>query len=324
MKQQKPVHKRNDNPKSLSIVAPCYNEEEVLGQLYARLTGVLATLNIPYEIVLVDDGSRDRTWEMMELLAEKDSHVKVIHLSRNFGHQMALTCGLDHCSGEVILIIDADLQDPPELLPHMIDLWKEGYDVVYGKRTSRAGETAAKKFFAFAFYRILTRVAGVHIPEDTGDFRLMDKNALKALLSLRERHRFIRGMVSWVGFAQSPIHYQRAERAAGETKYPFKKSLILAFNAIVSFSYAPLRLASYLGAIISLFAFIYILVVIGLKIAGVNFYGYTSLMASILLLGGVQLMVLGIMGEYIGRIFEQGQNRPLYFVDKVVGDPKLQ
>jgi dolichol-phosphate mannosyltransferase len=305
------------------VVAPCYNEEEVIHTLLSRLTEVLKSVNIPYEIVLVDDGSRDRTWELMQGLAASDSHLKCIKLSRNFGHQMALTCGLDQAAGEVILVIDADLQDPPELLPKMIEKWNEGYDVVYGKRSGRAGETAAKKFFAYAFYRILTRIAGVSIPEDTGDFRLVSRPALNALLSLRERHRFIRGMVSWVGFAQTPIHYQRSERFAGETKYPFRKSLILAFNAIVSFSYIPLRIASYLGFGVSIFAAMYIVIIIGLKIMGINVPGYTSMMATILLLGGSQLLVLGIMGEYIGRIFEQGQNRPLYLVDSIAGNPKL-
>lgn len=312
---------RKAPPKTLSVVAPCYNEEEVLHTLYTRLSTVVEKVGIPYEIVLVDDGSKDKTWVMLQDLAQKDSHVKAVKLSRNFGHQMALTCGLDQCSGEVILIIDADLQDPPELLPDMLKLWQEGYDVVYGKRSQRTGETWHKRMFAYIFYRLLTRLSGVYIPEDTGDFRLMDRKALNALLELKERHRFIRGMVSWVGFAQTPLYYQRSERAAGETKYPFRKSLILAVNAIISFSYSPLRLASYLGVIISYLAFVYILIIIGLKIAGINFPGYTSLMASILLLGGVQLMVLGIIGEYIGRIFEQGQGRPLYIVDKISGEP---
>lgn len=323
MADTKNLKPRQRQPLTLSVVAPCYNEEEVIHKLHSQLTAVLSSVKIPYEIILVDDGSRDRTWELMQELSASDPHIKGIHLSRNYGHQMALTCGLDQAKGEVILIIDADLQDPPELLPDMIALWKEGYDVVYGKRTRRAGETPAKRFFAFAFYRILTRIAGVSIPEDTGDFRLMDRSALDALLSLRERHRFIRGMVSWVGFKQTPIHYQRSERFAGETKYPFRKSLILALNAIVSFSYAPLRIASYLGVLISGLAFVYILVVILLKILGISFPGYTSLMASILLLGGAQLMVLGIIGEYIGRIFEQGQNRPLYIIDRIAGTPPL-
>lgn len=315
---------RNYSPKSLSVVAPCYNEEEVLDKLYARLIPVLDQVGVPYEVILVDDGSKDKTWPLLEALAENNPRLKTVKLSRNFGHQMALTCGLDHCNGELILIIDADLQDPPELLPKMIEKWKEGYDVIYGQRISRAGETPLKRFFAFAFYRILTRISGVSIPKDTGDFRLVDRRALNALLHLRERHRFIRGMVSWVGFAQTPIYYERSERAAGETKYPFKKSLILAFNAIISFSYAPLRIASYLGIGISGFAFLYILFVVALKIAGYSYSGYTSIMASILLLGGSQLIVLGIMGEYIGRIFEQGQNRPLYLIDRIKGEPNFE
>jgi len=314
---------RTAPPSSLSVVAPCYNEEEVIHTLHQRLSEVLKYLQIPYEIVLVDDGSRDRTWPLMRELSAQDPHLKCIKLSRNFGHQMALTCGLDQATGEVILVIDADLQDPPELLPKMIEKWKEGYDVIYGKRNSRAGETAAKKFFAYAFYRILTRIAGVSIPEDTGDFRLLSRPALDGLMSLRERHRFIRGMVSWVGFAQTPILYERSERFAGETKYPFRKSLLLAFNAIISFSYIPLRIASYLGVGVSIFAAIYIVIIIALKIMGINVPGYTSMMATILLLGGSQLLVLGIMGEYIGRIFEQGQNRPLYLIDAIAGNPKL-
>lgn len=314
---------RNRSPQSLSIVAPCYNEEEVAQVLVSRLTDVLKNFSFPYEIILVDDGSKDKTWPILEELAAKDTHLKVIKLSRNFGHQMALTCGLDQAKGEAILIIDADLQDPPELLGDMLKLWSQGYDVVYGKRKSRAGESIFKRFFAFAFYRLLTRIAGVSIPQDTGDFRLMDRKALNALLELRERHRFIRGMVSWVGFAQTPIHYERAERFAGETKYPFRKSLILAFNAIVSFSYAPLRIASYVGFATSVFAMIYIGIVIALKIMGINVPGYTSMMATILLLGGTQLVVLGIIGEYIGRIFEQGQSRPLYLIGKISGEPKL-
>ena len=314
---------RSQGPRSISIVAPCYNEEEVIHTLHHRLTEVVSALKINYEIILVDDGSRDKTWELMQTMAQADPHLKCIKLSRNFGHQMALTCGLDQAKGEVILVIDADLQDPPELLPKMLEKWREGFDVAYGKRSSRAGETAAKKFFAFAFYRILTKIAGVNIPEDTGDFRLLSRPALEALLSLRERHRFIRGMVSWVGFNQTPVFYQRAERFAGETKYPFRKSLILAFNAIVSFSYAPLRLATFLGFGISGFAVLYIFIVIGLKLAGISFPGYTSIMATILLLGGTQLVVLGIIGEYIGRIFEQGQSRPLYVVDLIAGNPPI-
>jgi glycosyltransferase involved in cell wall biosynthesis len=314
---------RNRVPKSLSIVAPCYNEQEVARELVSRIDNAAQSTNIPYEIVLVDDGSKDDTWIILQELSKEYENLKVIKLSRNFGHQLALTCGLDQSKGEVILIIDADLQDPPELLPDMIKLWSDGFDVIYGKRQSRAGESVSKRFFAYSFYRILSKVAGVSIPQDTGDFRLMDRKALDALLSLKERHRFIRGMVSWVGFNQTPLIYKRAERFAGETKYPFKKSLLLAFNAIVSFSYAPLRIASYVGFATSIFAMLYIAVIILLKILGINVPGYTSMMATILLLGGIQLVVLGIIGEYIGRIFEQGQNRPLYIVSDISGEPKI-
>jgi len=312
---------RSAGPQSISIVIPCHNEEEVLDELLSRLHAVLIPLAIPYELVLVDDGSRDGTWEGMRVAQRANNALKIIRLSRNFGHQIALTCGLDQATGQIIIIMDADLQDPPELIPALLARWQDGYQIVYGKRRSREGETLTKRFLAFAFYRLFERIIGIHVPRDTGDFRLMDRQALDALLRLRERHRFIRGMVSWVGFQQIALEYDRPERFAGESKYPLRKSLVLAIEAITSFSYAPLRLASYLGVLVSLLAFIYILVVIALKIMGINFPGYTSLMASILLLGGVQLIVLGIIGEYIGRIFEQGQARPLYLIDQIHGDP---
>ncbi|NDC38588.1 MAG: glycosyltransferase [Proteobacteria bacterium] len=313
---------RKTPPQSLSVVVPCYNEQEVLLELHRRVAAAVVSSGIPSaEIILVDDGSKDSTWQLMTELQRKDPTLKVIRLSRNYGHQLALTCGLDHAGGEVVLIIDADLQDPPELLTDMLQLWQDGYDVVYGKRRRRHGERPLKRFFAYSFYRLISHITGIEIPSDTGDFRLIDRRALQALLTLREKHRFVRGMVSWIGYHQTPLMYDRPERFAGETKYPFKKSLKLAFDAITSFSYAPLRLASYMGAVLSGLSFLYILVVIGLKIAGINFPGYTSIMASLLLLGGVQLMVLGIIGEYVGRIFEQGQGRPLYFIDRIEGEP---
>lgn len=312
---------RTRTPDSISVVIPCYNEEEVLDSLRLRLDGVLRPLGVPYEVVLVDDGSRDSTWLVLSRIQQEDPHYKVIRLSKNCGHQMALTCGLDHCNGEVVLIIDADLQDPPELLPTMIAKWQEGYDVVYGKRVRRAGEAPLKLFFAFAFYRVMRRLTGVDIPEDTGDFRLMDRRAVKALCQLREKHRFVRGMVSWIGFPQTFVAYDRAERYAGTTKYPFKKSLLLAIDAITSFSTAPLRVATYLGTVLAGLSALYILVVFVLHVGGHNLPGYTSMMAVMLLLGGVELMVLGVIGEYIGRIFEQGQARPLYFVSDIQGEP---
>ncbi len=312
---------RNRAPESISLVIPCYNEEDVLPELRRRLQELVAQYSCPVEVVLIDDGSKDQTWNMINQYATEDSFIKAIRLSRNFGHQTAITCGLDQTRGEVVVILDADLQDPPELIPDMIKEWSDGYDVVYGQRKKRAGESLSKKFFAFAFYRIFEKIAGLQVPKDTGDFRLMDRRAVDALQSLRERHRFVRGMVSWIGYHQKALQYDRPERFAGVTKYPFRKSLFLAIDAITSFTYAPLRLASYLGVATSALAFLYIFVVLFLKVLGINFPGYTSIMASILLLGGVQLTVLGILGEYVGRIFEQGQQRPLYLVDQINGEP---
>jgi glycosyltransferase involved in cell wall biosynthesis len=315
---------RNRAPLCMSLVIPCYNEEDVLPELRRRLKDLVSKYSFPVEVVLIDDGSKDNTWPMIQSYAHEDGFIKAVRLARNFGHQTAITCGLDQTRGEVVVILDADLQDPPELIPEMLKEWEDGYDVVYGQRRKRAGESASKKFFAFAFYRIFEKVAGLKVPRDTGDFRLMDRRAVDALQSLRERHRFVRGMVSWIGYHQKAVQYDRPERFAGVTKYPFRKSLFLAIDAITSFTYAPLRLASYLGLATSALAFLYIVVVVVLKLLGVSFAGYTSIMAAILLLGGVQLTVLGILGEYVGRIFEQGQQRPLYLVDQVKGEPLAQ
>ncbi len=312
---------RNRAPQSMSLVIPCFNEEEVLPELRRRLKELVSKYSFPIEVVLVDDGSRDNTWPMILQYSQEDVFIKAVRLARNFGHQTAITCGLDQTRGEVVVILDADLQDPPELIPEMIKEWTDGYDVVYGQRRKRAGESLAKKFFAFAFYRIFEKIVGLKVPRDTGDFRLMDRRAVDALQSLRERHRFVRGMVSWIGYHQKAVQYDRPERFAGVTKYPFRKSLFLAIDAITSFTYAPLRIASYLGLATSALAFMYIVVVLALKLCGISFSGYTSIMASILLLGGVQLTVLGILGEYVGRIFEQGQQRPLYLIDQIQGEP---
>lgn len=308
----------------MSLVIPCYNEQEVLPELRRRLQELVAKYSFPIEVILIDDGSRDNTWPMIAQYSHEDGFIKGVRLARNFGHQTAITCGLDQTRGEVVVILDADLQDPPELIPEMLKEWSDGYDVVYGQRRKRAGESLSKKLFAFCFYRIFEKVARMQVPRDTGDFRLMDRRAVNALQSLREKHRFVRGMVSWIGYHQKAVQYDRPERFAGVTKYPFIKSLFLAIDAITSFTFAPLRLASYLGVATSALAFMYIVVVIILKICGISFSGYTSIMASILLLGGVQLTVLGILGEYVGRIFEQGQQRPLYLIDKVEGEPLAQ
>lgn len=314
---------RGRNPKSVSVVIPCFNEQEVLPQLHARLSTALSALALPYQVVFVDDGSCDNTWQLLADLQERDGHLQAIKLSRNFGHQLALTCGLDHAFGEVVVVLDADLQDPPELIPEMIARWKEGYDIVYAKRRSRGGETASKKLFAFMFYRVFRKITGFSIPEDTGDCRLMDHRALKALQSMREHQRFVRGMVSWVGFHQTAVLYDRPPRAAGTTKYPVRKSLLLAVDAITSFSYLPLRFASFIGMIVSGFSLFYILVVFVKKALGQNLPGYTSTMAAVLFLGGVQLLFLGILGEYVGRIYEQGKHRPLYLIDHTRGNPTL-
>jgi polyisoprenyl-phosphate glycosyltransferase len=312
--------------KTLSIVIPCYNEEDVLPHLRKRLVEATSILEPEIEFVLINDGSKDKTLEYLRSYHEQDPRFKYLSLSRNFGHQKALSCGLDFCTGDIIVILDADLQDPPELIPKMIDLWSEGFDVVYGQRTTRHGESVLKRGFAFAFYRIFERIIGIKVPRDSGDFRLMDRRALEAFKKLREPHRFVRGMVSWIGFKQIPLPYERPNREHGETKYPFRKSLFLAIDAITSFSYAPLRLATYLGVVLSALSFFYILIVVGLKITllttGIHIAetpGYTSLMATLLLLGGVQLIFLGLIGEYIGRIFEQGQNRPLYLLEEEGG-----
>jgi glycosyltransferase involved in cell wall biosynthesis len=320
-KQHRILVPRDRDPLSISLVIPCYNEEEVFPELRRRLEALIKQYSMPFEIVLVDDGSKDSTWPLMSKFASECLSVKAVRLARNFGHQTAITCGLDQTRGEIVVILDADLQDPPELIPAMIEKWRHGYDVVYGQRESRSGESMSKLIFAFAFYRVFEKIAKLHVPRDTGDFRLMDRRAVDALQSLKERHRFVRGMVSWIGYHQTALPYARPERFAGTTKYPFRKSLFLAIDAITSFTYAPLRLASYLGLMTSACAFFYIGVVIALKILGVNFSGYTSIMASILLLGGVQLTFLGILGEYVGRIFEQGQHRPIYLIDRIHGEP---
>jgi glycosyltransferase involved in cell wall biosynthesis len=306
---------------SLSIVVPCYNEEACLGALHARLSKAAKSVaGADYEIVLINDGSRDRSWEMMRQLAAGDPRLVAINLSRNHGHQLALTAGLDLCAGERILIIDADLQDPPELLPDMIaEMEARDADVVYAVRRARAGETVFKKATAKGFYRLLSKLADIDIPVDTGDFRLMSRRALDALLSLPEQARFIRGMVAWVGFRQVPIAYDRAERLAGETSYPLRKMMRLALDAVTGFSTAPLRMASHIGLWLvaaSLLIFIYI---------GIGFFtgsaveGWTSLMLVVVILGAVQMFVLGMIGEYLGRLYIEAKRRPLYIVSEIAG-----
>lgn len=306
---------------ALSIVVPCYNEEACLSELHARLSSAArGVAGESYEIVLINDGSRDSSWQIMQALAASDPRLVAINLSRNHGHQLALTAGLDLCSGERILIIDADLQDPPELLPDMIaEMERQQAEVVYAVRRARAGETAFKRTTAKLFYRALSKLAEIEIPLDTGDFRLMSRRALDALLSLPEQARFIRGMVAWVGFRQVPIVYDRAERHAGVSKYPLSRMVRFALDAVTGFSTAPLRFASHIGLWLVL-ASVLLLVYIAIGFfTGSAIQGWTSLMLVVVILGAVQMFVLGMIGEYLGRLYIEAKRRPLYIVSEIAG-----
>jgi polyisoprenyl-phosphate glycosyltransferase len=305
----------------LSIVVPCYNEEESLAELHRRVSAVAHEVaGGSHEIVLVNDGSRDSTWRVMQALSASDPHLVAVNLSRNHGHQLALTAGLEICAGERILIIDADLQDPPELLPAMLrEMDLSGADVVYGVRRSREGETAFKKATAAFFYRALAKLSDVAIPIDTGDFRLMSRRALDALLAMPEQARFIRGMVAWIGFRQVPLAYDRAERHAGESKYPLRKMIAFAFDAISGFSIAPLRFASHVGLwLVAASALLLVYIAYG-WLSGRTVEGWTSLMLVVVVLGSVQMFVLGMIGEYLGRLYIEAKRRPLYIVADVIG-----
>jgi dolichol-phosphate mannosyltransferase len=306
---------------ALSIVVPCFNEEACLAELHERLTAAArATTRNDYELVLVNDGSSDGTWPLMQRIAAEDTHVVAVNLSRNHGHQLALTAGLDLCRGDTILIIDADLQDPPELLPAMFQAMRENQaDVVYGVRKSRAGETAFKRATAHGFYRMLSRATEVNIPLDAGDFRLMSRRALDALLAMPEQARFVRGMVAWIGFRQVPFAYDRQERFAGETKYPVRKMLRFALDALTGFSSAPLKLASHAGLWLSVGSVLLILYIGYAWLAGHSIQGWTSLMLVVVVLGAVQMFVLALMGEYIGRLYNEAKRRPLYIVQEIAG-----
>lgn len=304
----------------LSVVIPCYNEAEGLRELYRRVSEVCTnSVANDFEIVLVNDGSSDATWSVMNELCEiSDSHVVAVDLSRNHGHQLALTAGLELCKGQRILVLDADLQDPPELLPEMLRAMDLGADVVYGQRIKREGETAFKKVTAYGFYRVLNRLVDVEIPRDTGDFRLMSRKALQILQSMPEQHRFIRGMVSWIGLKQVAIPYERAARFAGETKYPLSKMIKFAIDAITGFSIRPLRMASYFGAIFAILALLLLLYVVVNYFTGQQVHGWTSLAVIVLGIGSVQLLVAGVMGEYLGRLYMEAKKRPLFIIKEVV------
>ena len=308
-----------NSPPEVSVVVPCYNEEQVLARMIARLQAVCRDVCQVHEIILVDDGSADGTWPIIQRAAASDPRVRGLKLSRNFGHQAALTAGLRAARGAEIFIIDADLQDPPELLATMHARLAEGYNVVYGQRLSRKGETWFKLATAHCFYRLLSFLSDVEIPENTGDFRLMDRRAVDALLALPESNRFIRGMVSWIGFRQLAVGYHRQERAAGATKYSLGRMIRFSLDAITSSSVRPLRLAALVGAAMLLVAFLIGVWVLFNWAIGGTIHGWSSIMMIILVIGGFQILLLGVIGEYIGRLFIESKGRPLYFIHEETG-----
>jgi glycosyltransferase involved in cell wall biosynthesis len=300
---------------TFSIVAPIYNELDNLGELYRRVREVMSATGETWELVLVDDGSSDGSTGLILELAKLDKHIRPVIFARNFGHQVAITAGWDYARGDAVVIIDADLQDPPEAIPELIARWREGYEVVYAVRAEREGETWFKKTTAALFYRIVRSITDVKIPVDTGDFRLMDRKVVDVLKTMRERHRFPRGMSAWVGFRQIGVAYKRAARHAGVTKYPINKMLKLALNAITGFSYFPLQLATYFGFAAAGLAIIAIPVVFIMRLVGHGaFLGQATTLIAVLFLGGVQLIFLGVLGEYLGRIYDEVKGRPLYIV----------
>jgi polyisoprenyl-phosphate glycosyltransferase len=305
---------------TFSIVIPIWNEEAVIPELYRRVANIMDTTGDSWELVCVNDGSTDRSLDLLLSLREADPRVKVVDFSRNFGHQIAITAGNDFADGDAVVVIDADLQDPPETILRLIEKWREGYEVVYAVRTAREGETRFKLWSASLFYRLLQRITDVHIPLDTGDFRLMDRRVAMAMRQLREKHRFMRGLSSWVGFKQIGVEYERSVRFAGETKYPLRKMLRLAANAITSFSYVPLHLATYVGFVLAALSLAGIVLTIVMRLSGSSFFlGQATTLVSVLFLGGVQLIFLGILGEYLGRIYDEVKNRPLYIVSHAYG-----
>jgi dolichol-phosphate mannosyltransferase len=316
-----------DDQPVLSVVAPVYNEAETLPLFCERVIEALEPLGVPFELVLVNDGSRDHSFAIMSELHKRDGRIKAINFSRNFGHQLAITAGTDYAKGDAVVVIDSDLQDPPEVIRDLYRKWREGYGVVYAVRAEREGETWFKKSTASFFYRLLRRITNVDIPVDTGDFRLMDRKVVDTLSSMREHHRFMRGLSAWVGFKQTGVEYRRAARYAGETKYPLRKMLKFALTGITSFSYVPLQLATYFGFIVAGISLLALIAVIILRLAsgggladeGGPFYGQASTLVAVLFLGGIQLIFLGIIGEYLGRIYDEVKRRPLYIVSDVLG-----
>ncbi len=305
-----------------SVVIPVFNEEDNLELLHRRLSKVLENLCQQYEIIFVDDGSRDNSVEIMRRLREANPRVKIISFSRNFGHQIAITAGIDYTSGSAVIVMDADLQDPPEVIPQLVEKWKEGYDTVYAIRESRR-DPLLKRAIAFVFYRLFRRMSDVDIPVDAGDFRLMSRRVVDILKAMPERNRYLRGLASWVGFNQATVRYARDERYRGERKYTLWQSARLAVDGITSFSHFPLRLVTHLGLIVSLVGFIYTAkIIIDTLLFGRVVPGWTTLMAAVIFLGGVQLIVVGVIGGYIGRIYVEAQQRPLYLIKQKIGFSK--
>ncbi|MQC27159.1 MAG: glycosyltransferase [Chloroflexi bacterium] len=310
---------------SLSIVAPVWNETHSLGEFVSRVTKVMAASKESWELVLVDDGSTDGSADQILKLASKDEHIRPVLFARNFGHQIAATAGMDYSRGQAIVIIDSDLQDPPELIPELIKKWRAGYEVVYAVRRDRKGESFFKRITASFFYRLINRITEIDIPLDTGDFRLMDRRVVDVLNHMREHHRFLRGMSAWVGFRQIGVPYDRADRFAGQTHYTLRRMLRLAATAITGFSFFPLQVATYLGFISAGIATIAIPVVIASRLLGSQaFFGQATTLIAVLFFGGVQLISLGILGEYIGRLYDEARGRPLYIVRQAPDEPKTK
>ena len=323
IKSARPQQPRSgeDEEMLLSIVVPCYNEEAVLPELHRRMVSALETItDITFEILYTDDGSKDKTPAVLRQLQAEDVRIRIVTLARNFGHQIAVSAGLEHASGAAAVIIDADLQDPPEVIPEMLARWRDGYQVVYGLRATRTGDTTFKRWTAKIFYRLINKLSEIEIPVDVGDFRLLDRKVVDVLLAMPERDRFLRGMVSWIGFKQVGVIYDRDPRSAGQSKYPLMKMLRFALDSVISFSFVPLRLAIWMGfgAIAASFAGIVYALIIRLYTAD-WVRGWASIFTAVLFLGGVQLITLGIVGEYIGRIYAEVKLRPLYVVSERLG-----
>jgi polyisoprenyl-phosphate glycosyltransferase len=317
LRQHPPAPQQQTAP-TYSIVAPIFNEEETVTTFYTRAVSVMEGIGEPFELVLVDDGSTDRSFEIMRQLHERDARVRVVEFSRNFGHQIAISAGMDLARGRCVIIIDSDLQDPPEVIPRLIERWKAGAEVVYAQRAARHGETRFKLLTAAAFYRLIARITAVDIPRDTGDFRLLDRAVVDTLVAMREHHRFMRGLSAWVGFRQEAVQYERQERYAGTTKYPLTKMVRFSVDAITGFSYVPLRLATTLGFVLAGISLLGIVIAIVLRVINHAIVGQATTLILVLFLGGVQLIFLGILGEYLSRIYDEVRARPLYIVREVL------